>query len=163
VVRRPSPPTCHPKTHRGCAFRESDPRHPAPPGGDRDLPGPGEAGLPGSDEDQHHPVKPTTAVPPPRRESGARGVPDLRRGSYFIVAALVLVATPWSSVRAEGEVIEKIVVDGNVRISAAAVMTQLSIKEGDPYDEDALRREFERLWELNLFDNITLEVRQGEK
>ncbi|HMC82634.1 MAG TPA: outer membrane protein assembly factor BamA [Candidatus Polarisedimenticolia bacterium] len=87
----------------------------------------------------------------------------MRRGSSFIVATLLLVATPWPKARAEGDMIEKIVVDGNVRISAAAVMTQLSIKEGDPYDEDALRREFGRLWELNLFDNITLEVRQGEK
>ena len=63
----------------------------------------------------------------------------------------------------QAETIEKVVVDGNVRISNQALMSQLAIKEGDAYDEELLRKEFRRLWELNLFDNITLEVRQGEK
>jgi outer membrane protein assembly factor BamA len=54
-------------------------------------------------------------------------------------------------------------VDGNVRISTSALLSQLSIKEGDAYDEEALRKEFQRLWDLNLFDNITLEVGKGRR
>ncbi len=80
------------------------------------------------------------------------------------VVAVVLALLGWAGLaRGEGETIEKIVVDGNVRISTQALRNQLTVKEGDPYDEDALRREFRHLWDLNLFDNITLEVRQGEK
>jgi outer membrane protein insertion porin family len=80
------------------------------------------------------------------------------------VAAMLVVGAGWfGPVFGQTETIEKIVVDGNVRISTQALMSQLSIKEGEAYDEDALRREFKRLWDLNLFDNITLEVRQGEK
>jgi len=40
----------------------------------------------------------------------------------------------------------KVVVDGNVRISTQALMSQFEVKEGDPYDEEVLRGEFQRLW-----------------
>jgi outer membrane protein insertion porin family len=85
----------------------------------------------------------------------------LRR--LWMATAIWVVMGGLGLARAEGEIIEKIVVDGNVRISTQALMSQLAIKEGEAYDEDALRKEFRRLWDLNLFDNITLEVRQGEK
>jgi outer membrane protein insertion porin family len=83
------------------------------------------------------------------------------RGFLRTLAILVLALLP-SRAAAQSETIERIVVDGSVRISAAAMASQLTVKEGDLYDEAALIREFQRLWELNLFDNITLEVRQGE-
>jgi len=79
-----------------------------------------------------------------------------------IVAAGLVVVGSWGRMFGQSETIEKIVVDGNVRISTPALTSQLTLKEGDPYDEEALRREFTHLWDLNLFDNITLEVRQGE-
>ena len=81
----------------------------------------------------------------------------------WIVAALMVALGSGGVALAQSEIIEKIAVDGNVRISTAALMSQLAIKEGDIYDEGALRQEFLRLWDLNLFDNITLEVRQGDK
>jgi outer membrane protein insertion porin family len=86
----------------------------------------------------------------------------LMRGSWTVMATLALSAC-MSAAWAQSETIERIVVDGNVRISTSALLSQLSIKEGDAYDEEALRKEFQRLWDLNLFDNITLEVREGEK
>jgi outer membrane protein insertion porin family len=92
----------------------------------------------------------------------ARGIlgMDLRRG---VRAAALIVLAASAVAWGQAEIIEKIVVDGNVRISTQALTSQLSIKEGDPYEEEALRAEFRRLWDLNLFDNIALEVRQGEK
>lgn len=86
---------------------------------------------------------------------------DLRRS--WMAAVVVAVLGFSGPAFGEGEIIEGIVVDGNVRISTQALLSQIHVKEGDPYDEGALRKEFQRLWELNLFDNITLEVRQGEK
>jgi outer membrane protein insertion porin family len=86
----------------------------------------------------------------------------LRRGLRKILAASGAILLPLCAL-AQPETIERIVVDGNVRISTSALLSQLTVKEGDPYDPEALKREFRRLWDLNLFDNITLEVRQGDK
>jgi outer membrane protein insertion porin family len=86
----------------------------------------------------------------------------MRKQIARLVAATLAAVGAWSITLAQAETIERIVVDGNVRISTTALVSQLTIKEGDPYDEEALRAEFVRLWDLNLFDNITLEVRQGE-
>jgi len=57
-------------------------------------------------------------------------------------------------------VIGQIVVDGNVRVSDGAFFGNLHLKKGDPYDERAIRAEFERLWELDLFDDISVESRR---
>ncbi len=86
----------------------------------------------------------------------------LTRGFWMVMATLGFALVP-SLATGQSETIERIIVDGSVRISASALMSQLTVKEGDLYDENVLVREFQRLWDLNLFDNITLEVRQGEK
>src|SRR5713226_374916 len=57
-------------------------------------------------------------------------------------------------------VIGSIVVDGNVRVSDVAFYNSLKLKKGDPYDEVAIREEFRRVWDLNLFDDMTVESRQ---
>lgn len=57
-------------------------------------------------------------------------------------------------------VLGSIVVDGNARVSDSAFFNSLRLKTGDPYDERAIRDEFRRLWELDLFDEITVESRQ---
>jgi outer membrane protein insertion porin family len=53
-----------------------------------------------------------------------------------------------------------IVVDGNVRVSDTAFFSSLRLKAGDLYDEAGIREEFRRLWDLSLFDDITVESRQ---
>ena len=60
----------------------------------------------------------------------------------------------------KGGVIGTIVVDGNLRVSDSAFFNNLKIKTGGPYDERAIRDEFRRLWDLDLFDEITVESRQ---
>lgn len=55
--------------------------------------------------------------------------------------------------------IGEIVVDGNVRVSDTAFYNNLRIKSGDEYDERAIRREFRRLWNLSLFDDMSVESR----
>jgi outer membrane protein insertion porin family len=58
--------------------------------------------------------------------------------------------------------IGKIVVDGNVRVSDTAFFNSLHLKSGDPFDERAIRDEFRRLWDLDLFDDIIVESRKRE-
>jgi outer membrane protein insertion porin family len=69
----------------------------------------------------------------------------------------------WERGRSEAteRVIGQIVVDGNRRVSDSAFFNNLRLKPGDPYDERVLFDEFRRLWGLNLFDDITVEVRRG--
>jgi outer membrane protein assembly factor BamA len=56
--------------------------------------------------------------------------------------------------------IGRIVVDGNVRVSDAAFFSNLRIHPDAPYDEEEVRREFRRMWELDLFDDIAVESRR---
>lgn len=57
-------------------------------------------------------------------------------------------------------VIGQIVVDGNIRVSDGAFFGNLRLRTGDPYDERAIRAEFQRLWALDLFDDISVESRR---
>jgi outer membrane protein insertion porin family len=57
-------------------------------------------------------------------------------------------------------VVGQIVVDGNVRVSDAAFFSNLRLKKGDAYDEAVVRREFKRLWDMDLFDDIAVESRR---
>jgi len=61
---------------------------------------------------------------------------------------------------APGRVIGKIHVDGNVRVSDGAFFNNLRLKSGEPFDERVIADEFRRLWELGLFDDMTVESRQ---
>jgi len=56
--------------------------------------------------------------------------------------------------------IGRIVVDGNARVSDAAFFSNLRLKSDAPYDEEEVRREFRRMWELDLFDDIAVESRR---
>ncbi len=56
--------------------------------------------------------------------------------------------------------IGQIVVDGNVRVSDTTFFSNLRIRRGDAYDERVIRQEFRRLWDLGLFDDISIESRK---
>jgi len=56
--------------------------------------------------------------------------------------------------------IGQIVVDGNVRVSDTTFFNNLRIRRGDPYDERVIRQEFRRLWDLGLFDDLSVEARR---
>ena len=52
---------------------------------------------------------------------------------------------------------------GNRRVPAATLRARIFSKPGDPYDPDALRRDFMSLWNAGFFENIRLEVEDGDK
>jgi len=60
------------------------------------------------------------------------------------------------------EVIEKIEIIGNDKVTRETVLYYLSSKEGDLYDEDSLRRDFRVLWSTGFFANIRMEADPGE-
>src|SRR5262249_33854182 len=108
------------------------PGHDAPAAGDTPAPKPSEGEKPA--EDKKPPGdKSTTAEPEEGQEPAApAGAPTIGR----------------------------IVVDGNARVSDAAFFSNLRLKPDAPYDEEEVRREFRRMWDLDLFDDIAVESRR---
>jgi len=65
---------------------------------------------------------------------------------------------PASSTQEPALVIEQIEIRGNRRIPRATIQARLFSRAGDPYNEDALRRDFRALWNTQFFEDIRLEV-----
>ena len=60
-------------------------------------------------------------------------------------------------------VIEDIVITGNRRIPKETLRARILSRKGDPYDADALRRDFNALWNTHLLDDIKLTTENGSK
>ncbi len=55
-------------------------------------------------------------------------------------------------------IITKIYFDGNRRIQRDTLMARIFSRQGDPYSVDAVRRDFQALWNTQFFEDIRLEV-----
>ncbi|HDT14449.1 MAG TPA: outer membrane protein assembly factor BamA, partial [Candidatus Aminicenantes bacterium] len=84
-------------------------------------------------------------------------MPDMRR---FVLLLGLLV---WPALLAAQEVIEKIEIAGNDRVTNETVLYYLSVREGEPYSPDQFRRDFRVLWSTGFFSNIRFEEAQGER
>ena len=60
-------------------------------------------------------------------------------------------------------VIEEIIFRGNRRVPAATLRARIFSRKGDPYDENALERDFMALWNTGFLDDVRLEVTDGEQ
>src|SRR5262245_58626587 len=76
-------------------------------------------------------------------------------------ALLVAAALSLNLLHAESGTIEKIEVQGLARMTREAFNHALGLKVGDPYDPGRIRARYRRLWELGLFENITMEAEDG--
>ncbi len=76
-----------------------------------------------------------------------------------IAFALAVVSAPvaW----AEPGAVEKVVVQGLVRMTPEAFRHVLQIREGDAYDPKKAFAAFRRLWDLGLFQDLTIEAEDG--
>jgi outer membrane protein insertion porin family len=99
--------------------------------------------------------EPPAAPEPPGALEDDRSAPDQEAPRKGQEEAPVSPELP-----ADRRLIGQIVVDGNVRVSDSAFFKNLKLKPGDPFDEKAILEEFRRLWDLNLFDDISVESRQ---
>lgn len=84
---------------------------------------------------------------------------------FELVAAVCLLLVPtvlWAQLAQETPsnqyVIERIEFIGNRRIQTGTLRGRILSREGDPYSVEALRRDFELLWNTQFFDDIRLEV-----
>ena len=59
------------------------------------------------------------------------------------------------------EMIEKIEIVGNDHVTRDTVLYYLSSREGNPYSEELLRKDFKVLWATGFFSNIKMEKEDG--
>ena len=64
---------------------------------------------------------------------------------------------------AQQEVISEIVIHGNRRIPADTIRARMFTKPGDVYDQTALERDFNSLWNTGYFDDLRIEREQSPK
>ena len=61
---------------------------------------------------------------------------------------------------AQQDVISEIVIQGNRRIPAETIRARMFTKPGDVYDQAALERDFNSLWNTGYFDDLRIEREQ---
>lgn len=88
------------------------------------------------------------AFPWARRTSSALAIVGL------VLAALILSDAPASA--QSGETIESIEILGNQRIEGATVSSYLTVRVGDPFDDDALDQSLKNLYGSSFFEDVTL-------
>ena len=64
---------------------------------------------------------------------------------------------------AQQDVISEIVIHGNRRIPADTIRARMFTKPGDVYDQAALERDFNSLWNTGYFDDVRIEREQSSK
>lgn len=82
---------------------------------------------------------------------------SMRRLSLIILLMLL------TGVLYAQEVIEKIEVIGNDRISRETIVYYLSSREGDYYNETLLKKDFRVLWSTGFFANLRIEKEDGQR
>lgn len=95
---------------------------------------------------------------------GGRGlIPAARKESclafpfFLLLLGLGPLVGPEPAV-AQGAVVERVQIVGNRRYPRDTIRARLFVREGDPYNEDALRRDFQALWNTQYFEDVRLEV-----
>ncbi len=78
----------------------------------------------------------------------------------FILAAIFLTIPLFLSGQ---DMVEKIEIIGNERVTRETILYYLSSREGDYFSEDLLKRDFRVLWSTGFFSNIKIEKEEGTK
>ncbi|MGD2245760.1 MAG: outer membrane protein assembly factor BamA [Candidatus Aminicenantes bacterium] len=61
------------------------------------------------------------------------------------------------------QVVERIIIDGNERVTDETIIYYLSSREGDYFNRDLLKRDFRVLWATGFFSNIIIEEEEGTR
>jgi outer membrane protein assembly factor BamA len=85
------------------------------------------------------------------------------RGATFGILLAALFAGAAESAWAQNDIVSEIVVSGNRRIPAETIKARIFTKPGDIYDEAALERDFNSLWNTGYFEDIKFLREQAPK
>ncbi|MBI3895505.1 MAG: outer membrane protein assembly factor BamA [Acidobacteria bacterium] len=92
----------------------------------------------------------------------------LRRQLLLSYPAILLAFFQLTSVLVEAQTtvpaqrVESVQFRGNRRVPAATLKARIFTQPGDPYDENALRRDFMALYNTGFFEDIVLRLEEGE-
>ncbi|MBN1272158.1 MAG: outer membrane protein assembly factor BamA [Candidatus Aminicenantes bacterium] len=77
---------------------------------------------------------------------------------YILIAAFILF--PMSLLGQE--MIERLEIEGNDRVSKETILYYVAAREGDYYNPGILRNDFQTLWSTGFFSNIRIEKEEGQ-
>ena len=90
---------------------------------------------------------------------------SLRTLQFLTVVYLLLIsfaepllALPQQTPGGQQYIIQRIEFIGNRRIQRDTLLARIFSRPGDPYNEEAVRRDFQALWNTQFFEDIRLEV-----
>jgi outer membrane protein insertion porin family len=63
----------------------------------------------------------------------------------------------------QGAVVERVDFIGNRRVRSDTLKARIFTREGDPYNEETLRRDFQALWNTQFFEDVKLRVEDSPK
>jgi outer membrane protein insertion porin family len=75
---------------------------------------------------------------------------------------LLICADGTAGQRRQEPVIERIDIQGNQRVPETRIRSDIQSKPGDPYEETRLDSDLRSLYQSNLFENISIEARDGD-
>jgi outer membrane protein insertion porin family len=81
----------------------------------------------------------------------------MKKTSFFLAFLLL------ASILQAQELIERIDIVGNERVTRETILYYLSSREGGYYNEEALRKDFRILWGTGFFSNLRIEADDGER
>ena len=76
-----------------------------------------------------------------------------------IILALSVAAAAYSAAAQEPAVVSRIEIEGNRRESSESLIALIHTHPGGPYSEEALKRDFQTLRDIQFFQRVRLEVR----
>jgi outer membrane protein insertion porin family len=86
----------------------------------------------------------------------------MARGRFFVCIFLSLLSL-CALTFAQQDVITEIVISGNRRIPAETVRARIFTRPGDVYDQAAIERDFNSLWNTGYFEDLRIEREQTPK
>ena len=75
--------------------------------------------------------------------------------------ALGACAVAFTASLGQSGTVESVQVQGLVRMTSEAFAHAFAIRAGDPYDPARIRAQYRVLWDLGLFDDLTVEAEDG--
>ncbi|MGZ5497130.1 MAG: outer membrane protein assembly factor BamA [Candidatus Aminicenantales bacterium] len=78
-----------------------------------------------------------------------------------LLALLALLVLPVAL--AAQDIVEKVEIAGNERVTTETVLYYLTVREGDLYSADQFRRDFRVLWSTGFFSDVKFEESQGTR
>lgn len=86
-------------------------------------------------------------------------IASLRRHASVLLATLATgLATGWGQTAEPAPVVREVIIRGNVRTQAPIILREMSMRPGAPLTDEALERDRERIYNLQLFNRVAVDA-----